>query len=217
MRSFPDVAKDVLNQLSLSNERRRTDVTPIAIYNQAIQTLDLGIPELTEIKAKRERNLAAIALGTGAAAYVLVQIGNYFSENPQTLYTLGEGIQAIFDNWETLTAIWQVGSFVGFEHIWSAIEATTHVTQLAFDYGIGDLIDGVAHALDFYSLGAAIAATLITKGFFKWLNKEKKAELEDLVVKLRKLNKIASLAEKAAPPSFLRREIATLGSHHFAY
>ena len=217
MRSIHTAAADVFNQLGFSNESRVTSLTPGIISSHALQEVGFETSDLSKITEKRQKNHTNIALGVGATAYVLVQIGNFFTENPQTLYTLGEGLHALWTHWESLVTVWNFGNFVGFEHIWSAIEATTHITDLAFGYGMEDLMHGAAHALDVYSLGAAVAATLLTKSFFKWLNKDNKAALDELSAKEKESNRIWILAEQAVSPAFLRNEIAKIGNHHFAY
>jgi hypothetical protein len=82
---------------------------------------------------------------------------------------------------------------------------------------MGDLLNGVAHVEGVYSLGAAVLATVAVKKLFNWLNKDKKTEIEALNFKIKTINHIVSLAEKAVPPAYLRSEIAKIGNHNFAY
>jgi hypothetical protein len=216
MRSIHTIAKDVFDQLGFSNESQATSLAPSIICSQALQEIDFEASELSKMTEKRKKDYTNVALGIGATAYVLIEIGYYFTENPQTLCTLGEGFHALWDNWETLTTVWHVGSFVGFENLWTAIHTTTNITEHV-GYGMLHLANSAAHALDLYSLGAAIIATKLTKKIFDRLNKDDKTALEALKEKIKELNHIASMAEKAVPPAYLRNEIAKMGSHHFAY
>ncbi|MBC8002035.1 MAG: hypothetical protein H7X97_05560 [Opitutaceae bacterium] len=78
-------------QLNLTiTARRLASSTPGKIFHNALLNLGLSECTLREHIDRRKQDQAAAAIAVGGAAYGLVQIGNYFAENPDKLCNLGK-------------------------------------------------------------------------------------------------------------------------------
>lgn len=218
LRSIAEVAGDAKNDLKVVQDSpsHRCPVMPGEVCRNAILTIGVPESDLRQLLERRKRSSMNVALGVGASAYLFVQIGSYFAENPQSLYSLGSGMHAIWDNWEALTTVWEIGDFVGFDNILSAVNTTTQVTDWIFGYNMTDVLKGLADASDLASLGAGILLTIGTKALFDRLNRSEQDRLKALEAKLRQLNRLAFIAQSALPPAYLRLEIEKVGNHHFA-